>query len=220
MSISVVGSLYSAGSPGLTSLSVSPTAVGDCLLLAIGYSSTSPQVATVSGGGCSSWTKLTRGSGNGFGVELWLGVISTPGSATITLTYSPSDSVGTGLTALQFTAYGAGTVWAVDNSQVGTSTAASGPVDFASLTPSASGDLYYGAVRDGSTTMSTSSSGYTVANGTSENSVIYNPSCSSSAQAPTASVAGAGSATASALIIASPSPSTHPGNFMQFLYGG
>ncbi|HUY22655.1 MAG TPA: DUF6531 domain-containing protein, partial [Acidimicrobiales bacterium] len=80
-SIRAVGSFVHNSANGLTTLSVSPQAVGDAEVLSVEVSSGSITVSSVSGGG-ATWSKLTNSvdSSQARDVELWLGTVTTTGS--------------------------------------------------------------------------------------------------------------------------------------------
>lgn len=218
MAISGVGSAYQNHGSGVTTITaVNPTTVGDLLVVGIGYDSGTPSASGISHSGVTAWTKLFRESSGGEGAEVWLGTVTATGSATLTVSFSPSNSgVGSAILAQQFTAgLGSGTIWALDGTQAaGTTGTTTSTTSFASLTPAASGELYFGMIRTAGSGISGNSgtSGYTTALTSSTPTsagIVYNPACSGSAQAPTI-VSGGGSAfsSASALITAASGGST------------
>ncbi len=148
--ISAVGSF--ANDSGSSTLSVSPKTAGDVLVMAVqAQPATSAQVGGLSGGGVATWSKAIAypGSAEGSDVELWWGVVSTPGASTVTVTWTGSTPEYRELAAQEFGA-GTGAAWSVD--KTGGSASTTGTVTFASLTPSSSsGELYfgYGAVSGG-----------------------------------------------------------------------
>lgn len=114
-----VGSLVSNTSTAATtgrSFAFTSVNVGDAVLLALETVSSTIQVSTVSGAGCV-WTNLgvaldtdTAPSHD----EWWMGIVTTPGAGTITITYTASVSgVQTDWDAMEFSSgYGAGGTWA------------------------------------------------------------------------------------------------------------
>src|ERR1035437_9574789 len=84
MAITAVGSL--ASSAGAYTLAVSPTAVGDVLVLWAWDYNSSYQLSGVSGGGVSVWAKRIAYTPTGTAFEIWFGRITATGSATITVT--------------------------------------------------------------------------------------------------------------------------------------
>src|SRR5208282_1520391 len=78
--ISAVGTLVSAS--GVTTLNVSPAAVGNCLVLAIN-SASADTVSAVSGGGCT-WQQIAGGTDTpGNNRYLYLGTVTATGAGTI-----------------------------------------------------------------------------------------------------------------------------------------
>jgi len=144
--ITAVGSLVKATGANLRTLSVSPTTIGDLLVLWIVAPGAFHTSTAVSGGGVSTWNKGAQAldSTNGGDAEVWWGVVTTTGAATITITNSTGASITFNLASLQFTA-GAGYGWSQDGSG-GTynagGSAASG--NYPSLTPLGSGELFAG----------------------------------------------------------------------------
>ena len=152
VSISAVGSL--AKGTG-TTLSVSPQATGDLMLLTVDTNNSTPPIVTsVSGGGVSNWSfvkRLTDASNAGYDTEIWSGVVATTGPSTITITVS-GYSNGNDLTAQEFSA-GAGATWSIASS--GALSSFGSPWDYPLLSAAGSGELYYGfAVRNNSGTLS------------------------------------------------------------------
>ena len=127
-------------------LSVSPSAVGNVLVLGIANNgAASAAVSGVTGGGVTTWAKAEGHLYSGYGdIELWFGAITATGPASISV-------AGMGLTGSQilacqeFTAGGPAT-WAVDVAGYIAETALSSPAsgNYPSLTPAASGELYVG----------------------------------------------------------------------------
>jgi len=101
-----------------TSLSVDPQDVGDLMLFGTEDSnSTPPTITSVSGGGVSSWQLLGRDDDTNYtqdNLEIWEGVVTTPGPSTITITLS-GFSDGNDLLAQEFTA-GKPVTWSFDTS--------------------------------------------------------------------------------------------------------
>jgi hypothetical protein len=136
-------------------LSVTPSAAGDVLTLAVETkfkSGKSFKAAGVSGGGVTTWHKaysyFTRD-----GVheeELWWGEVTNPGSSTLAVTFTSnavngSSTSATSLDVQEFrSTAGASTVWSVDvTGKVDTGVASTTP-SYPTLTPSSTGELYYG----------------------------------------------------------------------------
>jgi hypothetical protein len=137
MTITAVGSLATGSG---TTLAVAPTAVGDLLVVTVieaGFGE------TISGGGVTTWTRLTEApTGGGIDVELWAGLVTTTGSSTITVTASAA-----GISAQQFHHTGAAG-WQFDTVATPNSTAVSPGTNtgnFPTVTPTGSAELWVGA---------------------------------------------------------------------------
>lgn len=144
--ISATGSFISATGTSLTTLSVTPTAIGNAFMFTASYIA-SATLSTVSGGGCTTWTKLsgafTAYSGSAK-IDLWLGVVTSTTTANIVI-------AGSGLTntqrlcAQQFTSFGGpGTTWTQDGAGGTKTNASSATITFPTLTPSGANRAYMG----------------------------------------------------------------------------
>ena len=90
MTISAVGSPYTGSG---TTLAVSPATVGDILVLVITNDVAETTASAVSGGGVTTWTKQSYSYDGGTTAcfaEIWTGVVTTSGAATITVTITGS----------------------------------------------------------------------------------------------------------------------------------
>src|SRR5882757_509726 len=94
--ISAVGTLNSTGvSSGISTLSVTPVTRGNLLVCApmVSTSGGAPSVSAVSGGGVTTWVnsmpsvQFTTPPATQRGA-IWMGIVTTPGAATITITSS------------------------------------------------------------------------------------------------------------------------------------
>ena len=161
---SPVGAFTSKTGTALASLAVTPQTVGDVLVVFAEVETTGPTVSAVSGGGVATWTKGVQFAGaGGVDAEIWFGKITTTGSATVTFTWSSSIAGhGAEYGAQEFSAgLGANTVWALDKS--GTSNGASSTtVPFPSLTPSGTGELYFGYAQVANTAAKGTTSGFSL----------------------------------------------------------
>jgi YD repeat-containing protein len=180
--ISAVGSLAQYLSTGGTTLSVDPQHVGDALVLAVGVFASGFSVSSVSGGGATGWTKISRSTANGGDNELWLGTVTTTGSSTITVTFSPSASGKiTELDAQEFqSSTGTSTTWSVDVAGNAGTTVSSTVVNLPTLAPSGSGELYVDYTGVDNTAVAGSTSGVTYDVTTAENLFAYDPNVSAS----------------------------------------
>lgn len=150
---------------------------------------TSLSVSLVSGGGVTTWTKAVGLAGSvGADDEIWYGKVTTPGTSTITVTWSGSVSGDvTEYSAQEFSSSaGSGTTWAVDHP--GTlNNSSSSTVTYPSLSPSGSAELYLGFSVVANYGASGSTSGFTYALTSTDNVVTYDTNASSpSAYQPTA----------------------------------
>ena len=194
--ISAVGSLASNAATGLSTLSVGPQHVGDMIALTTLTWSGSVYPTSISGGGVTTWSKAVDYpvTADGYDAQIWYGTVTTTGSSTITVNYpggAPSDWIE--FNAQEFSSStGTGTTWAVDHT--GTKSNASSTTEtFPSLSPSGSGELYFGyADAIGGYPSVGSTSGFTYGITSGANVVAYDTSVSSpSAYQPTASVSPA-----------------------------
>ena len=202
-SITAVGSL--AQRFGSNTLSVSPVNTGDIEALAIqGQPESSPVVSSVSGGGVSTWSKAIAypGSATSSDIEIWWGKVTSTGSSTITVTWTGSNPSYRELDAHEFSA-GSGATWSVDKTgDASNSTATS--YNMASLTPSGSGELYYGlAVVGGDTATAGSTSGVTYDVDDNGNLLAYDTNVSAALSPAGSQTGGTGVDSAAALITAS-----------------
>jgi phosphate transport system substrate-binding protein len=205
-SISAAGPLISQASDGGTTLSVSPSTVGDAWVLAVRVSNSSTNVSSVTGGGVDAdWTKLTRvrdSTQNG-DLEEWLGPISKTGSSTVTVHFSRGVS-GTRveLDAQEFTNGNDSTVWSDDVSASAKNDTASSTITYPTLTPAFSGELYVGFSRATSGSSAGGTPGFNYEGANANSLYIYDPNVSSNVS-PTASQQDGLSLTTGALIKAS-----------------
>jgi RHS repeat-associated protein len=202
-SITAVGSL--AQRFGSNTLSVSPVNIGDIEALAIqGQPESSPVVASVSGGGVSTWSKAIAypGSATSSDIEIWWGKVTSTGSSTITVTWTGSNPSYRELDAQEFTA-GSGATWSVDKTGDASNSSATS-YNMASLTPSGSSELYYGlAVVGGDTATAGSTSGVTYNVDDNGNLLAYDTNVSAALAPAGSQTGGTGVDSAAALFIAS-----------------
>ena len=209
--IAAVGSPANASGSGITTLSVSPQAVGDVLVLAVKVNSTAITVSSVSGGGVSAWSNLESYSVYaGHDLELWMGRVTATGSSSVTVTFSSSvSSISVELTSEEFSAgLGASTVWAKDIAG-GQSNGSSTMVGFPSLTPTGSSELYVGYASVSTSGEAGTTSGYTYDTTGDGNVFLYDPNVSSSS-APTAMASSAGTSGAVGALVTASNASAAP----------
>ena len=215
--ISAVGTAFIGEGSGATTLSVTPTTLGNCLVFSTVISSSSLSTVSVSGGGVTTWTKLGSSfvdSSDSRTFDFWIGAVTTTGAVTITITGSGAlTGVTVRFVAQEFSGGGAGTLWTLDNSQTGgLINSASTTVTFPTLTPSGANSCYVGrswTFNDGLLTGQTS--GYTVQLDTGTGPFIYNANVST-VQSPVATQNSPAqpSSTFGALIVASSPPASPP----------
>ena len=145
--ITAVGTFASAQGSGLATWRCRPKTAGDVLVVfAQNGSSSVGTLSSVSGGGVSTWTKAVQFAGSvASDEEIWYGKVTTTGSSTITFTWSGTVTGRIPQYGVEeFSAgLGASTVWATDKTGSGNG-ASSTSVPLPSLTPSTSGELYFG----------------------------------------------------------------------------
>jgi hypothetical protein len=150
----------------------------------------------------TTWTKgVAFGGTFGGDTEIWFGKVTTAGSSTITFNWSGSVSTHTPeYGAQEFTAgLGASTVWALD--KTGTLNGASSTtVPFPSLTPSTSGELYFGYSGVANAATAGSTSGFTYAVTPQSNMSLYDTNVTA-AVSPTAVQSPAGTSSSIAVLL-------------------
>jgi hypothetical protein len=194
MTLTAVGSL--ASSAGSLTLAVTPTAVGDVLVLGSADLGGPSPLTAVSGGGVTTWTKLIAYAYSSYEVEIWFGQVTTAGAATITVSATgPPIS----LAAQQFSA-GSPATWAADGSGAGAyHTTALG--SYPSVTPSGSGELYLGFA-EMTATIGGSTSGFVYTTVNSAQQFVYSLSAPSPSAPAWTSSSYSGNCFVSGLLIA------------------
>jgi len=200
--IKPVGTLTSNGGSALTTLNVTPVTTGDVFVVFAEVSTTGPTVSSVSGGGVTTWNKGVQFAGTGgVDTEIWFGKITTTGSSTVTFNWSASI-------AGHFVEYGAqefgagrgpNTVWTLDKSGTSNGTSST-TVPFPSLTPSGTGELYFGYAEVANAATTGNTSGFTTVVTDDGNAVTYDPSVSS-AVSPTTTQSPAGVSTSVGVLL-------------------
>jgi hypothetical protein len=120
------------------SLSVSPQADGDVLVLAADDDTWGVGLASVAGGGVASWARAGAAYYDGADdktMEIWYGVVASAGPSNLTLTWHAR--VGNVQLGVQEFSAGAGATWSTDAE-------GSSARPFPSLQASGAGDLYFG----------------------------------------------------------------------------
>ena len=196
--ITTVGSLaYASGSA--TTLSVSPHTAGRPV--GAGGQRHRGAVSSVTGGGVTTWAKdiAKVGTEEGNDNEIWYGVVSTAGAATITVAFSGSHSDDE-LMAQEYTA-GSGATWSAG--ATGSSSSTTSTVTFPSLTPSGAGQLYLGFAQVDGEGEAGSTPGFSYTITSAEGSVLCTDTNVSSTTSPTATQTGDGSDSVAGLFTAS-----------------
>lgn len=170
----------------------SPAAVGNLLVVFGDVHSSTIHFTTLSGGGVTTWTSIVGpfvGTSGVVSSNLWMGVVTTAGAATITAAASGSLSgLATELSVQEFTLHSPAAIWSVDTT--GTlSNAASTTVSFPSLTPANSGEIYVGYARATGSLATTVPANYmgcfNYFGSIATSQIIYTSQLGAGAQAPT-----------------------------------
>jgi hypothetical protein len=165
---------WSNNGTSITTLSDSPASIGNLLTL-YSHSTNNVSITGVSGGGVTNWSKVTSnvgGAGQGNN-EMWRGQVTTTGSGTITVTYSSAAGANE-IVAQEFTIGSSGGTWAIDTS--GTLAGSSATINYPSLTPSHSSELYAGYAWSQNTMSSGSTPGFTYTATSGGKRTVYNTS--------------------------------------------
>jgi hypothetical protein len=210
VAISHVNSWNASGN-AISTINVSPVNVGD-LMIFISSPNSATSVASVSGGGVSTWTKvtgITNGSGSATSsIEMWRGIVTSTGASTISVTYNNPAGNPNELAAMEFTTGSATGSWVVDASSAQYNSTSSTTVDFPNLTPQSTKDLYVGYAAAGANITAGSTSGYTYLSGSLTSRIgLYNTSVSAASQ-PTAVRATSGTSISVGALIAAYSSSS------------
>ena len=213
MAYSAVGSAYTGtGTTSPTVASVNPTAIGDILVVFVAAVGTgSPAVLSISHSGVTTWTRLVSTVySSDYASEVWWGVVTATGSATLTVNVSgsPTDSMAA---VQQFHSSASGT-WTADANTATESINYLSSGTYPSVTPVDSAPLYLGSLcLYGGSTVSGAGGAWVstaVTYGTSRHLLsTYNLSPGTGASAPawSASSSGFGSACAGFLYVPSAS---------------
>lgn len=182
MTFAPVGSLLQTTT---TSLSTSPANVGDLILVEVQTNSQTVWCTSISGGN-AAWTPVGtaysynwNGGGTWGSATLFAGRATATGSATATLTFNGATPT-IRCAGQEFSSTLGG--WALD--VLGNLGNLSGTNTMPSLTPAGPGELYFCFTNNLSSASAGSTSGYTYDVDAHGNGLVFNPSCTSSAQAP------------------------------------
>lgn len=200
VAINYVNNWKSFGTGNALTLNVSPANLGDLMILFVAPQK-SNTVNTVTGGGVTTWSKITS-TINGTGMEMWRGVVTSTGAKTISVSLSGASG-NNELAAMEYTTGSATGSWVVDTSNTQYNSTASTTVTYPNLTPQSTKDLYVGYAAGSSTMSAGSTTGFTYLTGSQTTTQgLYNTAVSAGIQ-PTATQSTSGtSVTAGALIAA------------------
>ena len=203
-------------------VTVVPANLGDLMVFTPTFPNAGNMTA-LSGGGCAAsgsglpgaWQRIAgpfESPSTSVTQEIWIGVVTTTGSQTLTATISGmagGNNVRRNCKAFG-TGGGAGTVWSVDGTPLTKTNTASTNVTFPTLTPSGPNRMYVGFGVNGTGLTTGQTAGYTVVLDPGTNVLVYDDNVAQSAQTPISKQsASAVSATIAALIKAdNPAPDT------------
>ena len=210
--ITAVGTFTSKTGTAITTLAVTPQTIGDVLAVFAEAGTTGATVSSLSGGGVSTWTKGVRLHRHRRGRHRdlvrqghrhrSLRPSPSPGRAR-----SPGTPPSTGPRS-SAPSLGASTVWALDKSGT-TNGASSTTVPFPSLTPSGSGELYFGYAEVANNAGTGSTPGFTSVVTTNGNSALYDTGVTATV-APSATQSPAGVSTAVGVLLSASSGAPPP----------
>jgi hypothetical protein len=188
-------------------LVISPSTVGNEIVLTTQIPTSGVTVTGVSGGGVASWNKVVTSAGNGTvnRVEMWVGTVTASGSSTITVTYSAAPGAEE-ITATEFTAAGvnAATSWGTESFGSQLNSTASSTITFPSRTAVNGSELYVGYAQvqnPPATAGSTSGFNYRITS-TQHNVITYNTSlAANTTYQPTANQNTSGQSNAVAVVL-------------------
>lgn len=193
--------------------------VGDLIIAILGGggSGGSAVATSVGSAGTTNWQLVV---GPGFdatfqgGPAIWMGEVVTVGADTLNVTWDPAHANTTYIAVIQFTATVASgpPIWQIDKTGGPTVGTPGTTITWPSLTPTGTGELYFGTSAEGQNPSAGSTSGFTYATDGSVNEYCYNPSVGT-AVAPTCTQASSATWTVlSALIRAFAQTGTLNGN--------
>lgn len=205
-SIQQAGSnLQPIGGTALTTVATSPVLVGNLLVVWGEVNSATIHYTTLSGGGVTTWTHLIGpfvGTSGTFSMDMWMGVVTATGAATVTAAASGSLSgLQTNLAVQEFTLHSSTAIWTVDTTG-SQSNASSTTISYPSLTPAQGGELYVGQCYSPTGITGAAPANYAQPTpwNLTINDLLYNPQAGTGAQAPTTTKSVGTSFTIGALI--------------------
>jgi hypothetical protein len=162
-----------------STLSVSPVNVGGILALAIEtkFSGSAITVASVSGGGVTTWVQdLAHATADGVHYAyLFHGVITAAGAATITVDFSATGKVSSTINAQEFYSATPSVTWTTDVTGVQDPNVAGTTYTYPSLRSAAADEMYWGYLAVASSATAGSGTGWTYEQDANGNWDAYNP---------------------------------------------
>ena len=183
MTFAAVGSSF-GGNPGATTFSLTPNTIGDLILVEVASPGGTTVIPTSLSSSNVTWTTFGTsfsGTTNIRTAQVFAGKVTSTSTATVTVTWSGTAPASILYAGQEFSSTAG--AWALD---VQGHIDSSGTNTWASLTPAAAGELYFGYARNAVNAIAGSTSGYTyiINADTQDNGMAYNPACTSSAQVP------------------------------------
>ena len=128
-------------------MGANPQHISDVLVVMAEEDNNTVTVSSMSGGGVTTWNRAIQydGVGEPREYDLWYGTVTATGSSTINVTWSgPLSGMTAEYEVQEFGAgLGPGTGWTLDTTD-SQENSSSTTVTYPSLTPAASGELYFG----------------------------------------------------------------------------
>jgi hypothetical protein len=208
-----------------TTATLVPSTIGNCMFVVTRCKSQTVGIASMSGGGCAVWDHVgtfsfASGGGSAETIDFWVGVVTTTGSQTLTLTGTASLAA-ISLTTVwqQFTVSGvaANTSWVAELA-ASLSNVASTNITYPTLTPNGPNRLYLGfAEPNGAPNTTGATAGYTAqkdanASTADQGQLITNPTLTSGvAAAPVGTQGTSATSIACAVLLRATNPDTTVG---------
>ena len=180
MTFAAVGGLIQSANN--VTFSLTPAGVGDLILIEVLNQSGAVVSATALSSSNVTWVKMgttVSGVTNAMTAVTVAGTVTAASAATVTITFSGATPAAFLVDGQEFSST-AGS-WALDT-QGGIDSA--GTNTWASLTPAAAGELYFGYAFNAGVAVAGATSGYTYDIDAASNGMGFNPACTSAAQAP------------------------------------
>lgn len=206
---------------------MSPTTIGNCMFVVTRVQSQTVGIASMSGGGCAVWDHVgtfssASGGGTAETIDFWVGVVTTTGAQTLTLTGTASiASLQASAIWQQFTVSGvaANTSWVAELAAT-VSNSASTNITYPTLTPAGANRLYLGFAEPNGTPNTTgATAGYTAQVDTNvvanRGQLITNPTLTSGvAESPVGTQTTSATSIACAVLLVATNPDTTPATIL------